>query len=44
MWYVFGLAKFKVQNGVNPDKRKTTWQRGCDSSESADHRQKMAGS
>ena len=44
MWYVFGLAKFKVQNGANPEKRKTTWHVGCDISDSADHRRKLTGS
>jgi len=37
------LAKFKVRNGANPEKRKTTWQRRCDISDSADHRRKLAG-
>ena len=37
-----GSAKFKVWNGENPERRKLTYQRGCDISDSADHRQKVA--
>ena len=47
MWYVLkqnGLAEFKVPNGANPEKGKTTWQLRCDISDSADHRRKLAGS
>jgi len=39
-----GAAKFKVSNGADSERRKTTWQRVCDISDSAYHRQKLASS
>ena len=39
-WNRIGLAKFKVKNGANPEKKENKWQCGCDISDSADQRQK----